>query len=174
MRGRNNVPNGVYEWSGYATGTVNATADGLNRDAALAALTNGYDRNGDLTGDGARVFAYDFDNRLSGVTIAGSSTVVSLAYDPVSRLAQQQTAVGAGAPVTTRYLYDGQRLAAELDGTGAVLRRYVHGPGTDQPVAWYEGAGTADRRWLHADERGSVIAWSNLSASVWLENTVIL
>ena len=122
--------------------------------------------NGDLTGDGARVFAYDFDNRLSGVTIAGSSTVVSLAYDPVSRLAQQQTAVGAGAPVTTRYLYDGQRLAAELDGTGAVLRRYVHGPGTDQPVAWYEGAGTADRRWLHADERGSVIAWSNLSAGV--------
>lgn len=122
--------------------------------------------NGDLTGDGARVFAYDFDNRLSGVTIAGSSTVVTLAYDPASRLAQQQTTVGAGAAVTTRYLYDGARLAAELDGTGAVLRRYVHGPGTDQPVAWYEGAGTADRRWLHADERGSVIAWSNLSAGV--------
>ena len=112
------------------------------------------------------MFAYDFDNRLSGVTIAGSSTAVTLAYDPASRLAQQQTTVGAAAAVTTRYLYDGQRLAAELDGTGAVLRRYVHGPGTDQPVAWYEGAGTADRRWLHADERGSVIAWSNLSAGV--------
>ena len=44
MRDRSNVPNSVYEWSGYATGTVNATADGLNRDAALAALANGYDR----------------------------------------------------------------------------------------------------------------------------------
>jgi RHS repeat-associated protein len=43
-------------------------------------------------------------------------------------------------------------------GTGAILRRYVWGPGTDEPVVQYEGSGTTDRRWLHADERGSVTA----------------
>jgi RHS repeat-associated protein len=43
-------------------------------------------------------------------------------------------------------------------GTDALQRRYVHGPGTDEPLVWYAGAGTTDRRWLHADERGSVIA----------------
>ncbi|MFO1186225.1 MAG: hypothetical protein U1E87_01465 [Alphaproteobacteria bacterium] len=35
------------------------------------------------------------------------------------------------------------------------MRRYVHGPGTDEPAIWYEGA---DRRWLLADERGSIVA----------------
>lgn len=45
--------------------------------------------------------------------------------------------------------------------TGAVLRRYVPGPGVDEPLVWYEGSGTGDRRWLHADERGSVIAVSD-------------
>jgi RHS repeat-associated protein len=155
--------NAIYEWPGYGTGTTNATADGLNRDSAIAALTDGYDRNGNITDDGARTFAYDFDNRLASVAIASSSTQATLSYDPVSRLRQQQTTIGAGSPVVTQYLYDGQRLAAEYDGSGTLLRRYVHGPGTDQPVVWYEGAGTSDRRWLHADERGSVVAYSKVS-----------
>jgi RHS repeat-associated protein len=49
-------------------------------------------------------------------------------------------------------------LIAEYDGAGAVLRRYVHGPGSDEPLMWYEGAGLTDKRFLHADERGSVVA----------------
>jgi hypothetical protein len=39
-----------------------------------------------------------------------------------------------------------------------VLRRYVHGPGLDEPLVWYEGSGTTDRRHLFADERGSIVA----------------
>lgn len=157
--------NAAYEWAGYATGTINLTADGLNRDGAIAALTDGYDRNGDVTNDGARKFTYDFDNRLTGVTIASSSTAVTLAYDPASRLRQQQTTIGSGGAVVSQYLYDGDRLSAEYDGSGTLLRRYVHGPGTDQPIVWYEGAGTSDRRWLHADERGSIVAYSKLTGA---------
>jgi RHS repeat-associated protein len=51
-----------------------------------------------------------------------------------------------------------------------VLRRYVHGPGSDEPLVWYEGTGTADRRWLHADERGSVIAVSNSAGATIATN----
>jgi RHS repeat-associated protein len=47
-----------------------------------------------------------------------------------------------------------------------LLRRYVHGPGDDQPILWYEGSGVGDRRWLHTDERGSVIAISNAAGTV--------
>jgi RHS repeat-associated protein len=47
-----------------------------------------------------------------------------------------------------------------------VLRRYVFGPGVDEPLVWYEGAGTGDRRWLHADERGSIVAISDGSGAV--------
>jgi RHS repeat-associated protein len=78
---------------------------------------------------------------------------MSLAYDPLGRLAQTT----AGATVT-RFLYEGDDLAAEYDGSGALLRRYVHGAGVDEPLVWYEGAlGTTDKRWLHADLLGSVI-----------------
>jgi RHS repeat-associated protein len=58
-------------------------------------------------------------------------------------------------------LYDGNELIAEYAPSGAILRRYVHGPGDDEPVVWYEGAGLATKRWLHTDERGSVIAVTN-------------
>jgi RHS repeat-associated protein len=40
----------------------------------------------------------------------------------------------------------------------------VHGPGTDDPLLWYEGSGLSDKRWLHADERGSVVGTSTSAA----------
>ncbi|HEU0098852.1 MAG TPA: RHS repeat-associated core domain-containing protein [Allosphingosinicella sp.] len=51
-----------------------------------------------------------------------------------------------------------------------MLRRYVHGPGDDEPLVWYEGSGTNDRRFLHSDERGSVIATSNSSGTTLSTN----
>ena len=66
---------------------------------------------------------------------------------------------------STELLYDGGALVAEYDSAGNVLRRFVHGPATDEPIVWYEGAGTTDRRWLHADERGSAVAISDGSGT---------
>jgi RHS repeat-associated protein len=48
-------------------------------------------------------------------------------------------------------------LLAEYNGS-TLLRRYVFGAGTDEPILQYEGSGTTNRRWLYADERGSVMA----------------
>jgi RHS repeat-associated protein len=59
--------------------------------------------------------------------------------------------------VTTKFLYDGTDLIAEFDGNGALLRRYVHGPGVDEPLVWFEGTGVADIRYLQADHQGSII-----------------
>jgi RHS repeat-associated protein len=42
----------------------------------------------------------------------------------------------------------------------------VHGPGSDEPLVWYEGSGTSDKRWMMADERGSVVAVSNSAGAV--------
>jgi RHS repeat-associated protein len=78
------------------------------------------------------------------------------ASPPAHRLYQ----LNSGALVT-RFQYDGASLVAEYDGANAMLRRYVHGPGSDEPIVWYEGAGTSSRRFLQADERGSVIAVSD-------------
>ena len=151
------VSNAAYDWA-RTNGVVNWTHDGLNRDAAIAAVGGGYDARGNLTFDGTRTFVYDVENRLTSVSGPASMT---LSYDPAGRL--NQTVAGAA---TTQFLYDGDRLVAEYGPTGAVLRRYVHGPGVDEPLVWYEGAGLTTRRWLHQDHQGSVIAWSDLTGAV--------
>jgi len=50
----------------------------------------------------------------------------------------------------------------------ATIRRYVHGPGSDEPLVQYEGFGT--RNWLHADERGSIVALSDAAGNVTAVN----
>lgn len=125
-------------------------ANGLNQYSSVSGVAFSHDLNGNLTGDGSRTFVYDIENRLTNVSGSASMT---LSYDPLGRL--RQTVSGG---TTTQFLYDGDRLIAEYNGSGTLLRRYVHGPGVDEPVAWYEGSGLTDRRWLHSDERGSVIA----------------
>ena len=56
-------------------------------------------------------------------------------------------------------------MIAEYNATGTLVRRYVHGPATDEPLVWYEGSGVSNPRWLHADERGSIVAVSTASGS---------
>src|SRR5690606_31260035 len=80
---------------------------------------------------------------------------LSLSYDPMGRLLRSTS-----GGTTTRYLYDGDRLIAEYNGS-TILRRYVHGAGIDEPLVWYEGEDLSDRRWLHANHQGSVIASSS-------------
>ena len=69
--------------------------------------------------------SYDAENRLFGVSKAGAST---------------------------QFVDDGQDLIAETDGNNNILRRYVHGPTTDEPLVWYEGTGTANKQYHTRDQ----------------------
>ncbi|GGZ41543.1 hypothetical protein [Asticcacaulis endophyticus] len=42
-----------------------------------------------------------------------------------------------------------------------LLRRYVHGPGTDDPIVWQESSNWSERKDFHANYQGSVIAVSD-------------
>jgi RHS repeat-associated protein len=55
-----------------------------------------------------------------------------------------------------RFDYYGDKMLTELDNGNAIKRRYVYGPGTDEPLVRYEGAGLSDKRYLMSDERGSI------------------
>jgi RHS repeat-associated protein len=104
-------------------------------------------------------YTYDVENRLTG---ASGGKVASLSYDPNGRLYK----TGPTSATATRLLYDGDALVAEYDSSGNLLRRYVHGPGIDEPLVWYEGSSLATRRFLHADHEGSIVAVSNSSGNV--------
>ena len=148
--------NALYEWSKPAAATVNKTYDGLNRDAGLAALSDGYDANGNVTHDARWKYSYDIDNKLTTVTDPSTSAVaLSLAYDPTGRL-RSQTVDGT---TTTLFLWDGKRLVAEYNSAGTTVNaRYVHGPGVDEPLVWYPGTTIGNRRHLYADAQGSIVA----------------
>src|SRR3546814_12495952 len=72
--------------------------------------------------------------------------------------------VGGGIG-TTWFTYDDTDLLVEHDPWGAPTRRYVHGPGIDNPILWYEGRpiNNATRRFLLADETGRILSVNDSS-----------
>jgi RHS repeat-associated protein len=150
--------NSAYDWVVPASGTTNYTDNGLNQYTAVGGITPTYDSRGNLTGDGSATYGFDVDNQL--ITRSGGAQV---GYDPHGRI----LTVYNGSSNAIWFLQDGTDVIAEYDCCGAgMLRRYVHGPGVDEPLVWYEGSGTSDKRWLMADERGSIVAVTNSSGSV--------
>jgi len=158
----NTRSNDAYAWTSHYAVNRNYTANGLNQYTAAGAVTPSYDANGNLTAAGGPTYAYNAENRL--VTSTGAS-YQEMMDDSLDRLFRYYD-----GSANRWLLYDGLALIAEST-SGPVARRYVHGPGTDEPLVWYEGSGTTDRRWFHADERGSVIAISNGSGAVTNINT---
>ena len=147
--------NDNYNWT---VPTVSRSYDrnGLNQYSAVAGASFTYDPRGNLTRETTRSFCYDLENRLLNVAAAGAANCISptltLSYDPLGRLRQSSAASG-----TTDFIYDGDRLSTEYSGAN-ITRRYVHGPGVDEPIVWYEGSGTSDRRYLITDHQGTAIA----------------
>ena len=147
----------LYEWSG-AQAPKTYTVNGLNQLATVvsgATDTVSYDLRGNISVQGGVTYGYDLLNNL-----ISTSTGATLAYEPTGRL-WQLTASGT----TTNFLYSGSDLVAEY-ANGAVLRRYVPGPGTDAPLVWYEGAGFNNRLYLLADPQGSVVSVNNAAGGV--------
>ena len=140
--------NDTYAWNGHYNVDRSYAANGLNQLANAGAISLGYDARGNLTSSGSNSYGYNSQNLMTS-----ASGGVTLSYDPEGRL-YETTKTGA----VTRLQYDGADLIAEYDGANTVQRRYVHGPGVDDPIVWYEGGGTSDRRFLMADERGSIVS----------------
>ncbi len=135
------------------------TVNKLNQytDVGGDALT--YDRKGNLTGyDGWR-YSYNAHNRLE--TAQGAGQTIELSYT-----AQGQLYASKVNGLRQTYLYDGSQLVAEYGSTGELLRRYVHGVGSDAPLAWYEYEDDNDILFYHADERGSIISETSITGKV--------
>jgi len=147
------MTNDAYAYTQAAIGNRAYTTNGLNQYTLSGAVVPSYDGRGNTTSAGATTYAYDSKNQL---TTFGTN---SLSYDAEGRLAAQ------AVPGTTRFVYDGSDLIAETDGSNTILRRYVHIPGSDNVLVWYEGAGTTDRRWLAHDERMSTTLITDASGN---------
>jgi RHS repeat-associated protein len=130
--------------------------------AANPMATLYYDGNGNLIDDGAWDFEYDAENRLTKASNPNTGTTALYLYDPMGR--RQAKIVGS---VTTSFLSDGAEEIAEYDGAGGLLRRYIPGPGTDQPIAMVTPSGGSHQHsYFHTNRQGSTIAMSNDAGTV--------
>jgi RHS repeat-associated protein len=147
----------VYAWTGHGNGTTNYEVNNLDQLTTIDKIGVTWDSKGNLTSEpqSAKTYAYSSENLLTW-----ASGGVTLGYDPALRLYQVSGAA------TTRLAYDGTNMIAESDGSNALQRRYVFGPGVDNPIVQYEGTGTTDRRFMSADERGSIISLTDSSGAL--------
>ena len=157
------VSNPAYVYRPAFNQTHSSVANRLNQIETVSydeghSFDLSYDANGNLTGDGADwSYVFDAQNRLTSAT--GPNTSTSYGYDPLGRRASK-TVTGA-ITEDKRFLYDGAEVIADFDAAGAVTRRFIHGPGVDEPVAMYVGAGDTARRFYVTDPLGSVIGMTN-------------
>jgi len=147
--------NDTYAWAGHYNVDRSYGVNGLNQMTTAGATALGYDGRGNLTSSGSAAYTYSTDNRMQ------SAPGITMAYEPAAGQLLRFNTAGAD----TRFSWSGSQMISEYGTAFVINRRYVPGPGTDEPVVWYEGSGTSDRRWLHADERGSVVAVSDGSGN---------
>jgi RHS repeat-associated protein len=146
----------AYEFSPPATSSTAYTPNTMNQYASVAAVTQTFDNNGNLTADGTRTFAYDAENRLITATNGGVSA--SYLYDPFGR--REQKTVGS---TTTKYLNDGGAVIEEYDAANVRTARYVYAPSVDEPL-YMERGGV--RYFYHFDGSGSVVALTGTTGAV--------
>ncbi|MDQ8757257.1 hypothetical protein RCO27_13580 [Sphingosinicella sp. LHD-64] len=150
--------NDAYAYTAHANANVTDVVNGLNQIVATGATGIGHDGRGNVSAIGSAGYGYDGENRL--VSAPGGVTLV---YDPLGRLYEV-----SGPSGVRRLLHDGHDLIAEYDA-GSRLAAYVHGPGVDEPLLWFDTpAGTHGT--YHADERGSIVALRDNAGNAIVHN----
>ncbi len=135
--------------------------NGSNELTSQPGVTYTYDGNGNLASKtdstGTTSYSWDFENRLTRVTLPGGSQV-NFKYDPMGRRIQKTSSSG-----TVNYLYDGANVLEEVDASGNLVARYTQGLGIDEPLAMLRSGTTS---YYEADGLGSITSLSNSSGAL--------
>jgi RHS repeat-associated protein len=133
-----------------------------NEMTASPTASHTYDYNGNtltsVTGSNTTTYAWDFENRLSSVTLPGSGGTVSFKYDPFGRRIYKSSSAG-----TSIYAYDGDNLIEEVNSSGTVIARYTQTQKIDEPLAMLRSGATS---YYEADGLGSVTSLSNTAGAL--------
>ncbi len=138
---------------------VNNTSNELT---SIPGTTYTYDYNGNtqtkVVGSNTTSYSWDFENRMTSVTLPGTGGTVSFAYDPFGRRIKKVMST-----TTSIFAYDGDNLIEETNSSGAVVARYEPTQNIDEPLAMLRSGGTS---YFHADGLGSVTSLSNAAGSI--------
>jgi RHS repeat-associated protein len=121
-----------------------------------------YDNNGNtltsVSGSNTTTYAWDFENRLTSITLPGSGGTVSFKYDPFGRRIYKSSSSG-----TSDYAYDGDNLIEETNSSGAAVARYAQTTNVDEPLAMLRNGTTS---YYEQDALGTVTSLSSGAGSL--------
>jgi RHS repeat-associated protein len=133
-----------------------------NELTSIPGTTYAYDNNGntqtEVAGTNTTSYAWDFENRLTSVTLPGTGGTVSFKYDPFGRRIYKSSSSG-----TSVFAYDGDNLVEETNSGGAAVARYAQGLNIDEPLAMLRSGATT---YYHADGLGSVTSLSSAAGAL--------
>lgn len=143
-------------------GVSSYTTNSSNEMTANSNATYTYDANGNTTSktdsSGTTDYSWDYENRLTSVTLPGSAGTVTFKYDPFGRRIEKIS------PTTTSiFVYDGDNLIETTGSSGSEVASYTQGPKIDEPLAMLRGT-TAS--YYEQDGLGSVTSLTNASGVV--------
>jgi RHS repeat-associated protein len=143
---------------GMGTYTTNAS----NEMTAVNGALYGYDNNGNTVtrtdSNGTTQYAWDFENRLTTLTLPNSGGTVAFRYDPFGRRIYKQS-----PSATSIFVYDGDNMIETLNAAGGTVARYTQGRNIDEPLAIQRGS-TTD--YYEADGLGSITSLTAPNGSV--------
>jgi len=97
----------------------------LNQYDAVGQSWYDYDNNGNLIFDGTNDYVYDSENRLTDVT----NLSIVYTYNPEGKRISKEV-----DGIVTKYFYDGGQLIVEYDEYDRIMRKFIYGPGIDEPI----------------------------------------
>jgi len=141
---------------------VGSTTNGTNETK-----TYQYDEAGNTTNLNGVSLSWDERYRLTSVTTA--TAVVSYEYDVLNRRVSriESEISNPSSAITNWFVYNGNQVIADLDGSGNLLRTYVWGAGIDNLLSMtVYGATATNTYYAIKDHQNTVIALVDASGSV--------
>lgn len=127
-----------------------------NELTSTPSATYTYDNNGNtltkVTSAGTTTYGWDYENRLTSMTLPGTGGTLAFKYDGLGRRVQK-VFTQSSTTTTTNYLYDGSNSVEDIDQNGNVLARYSMMQNIDEPLAELRSSTTS---YYSQDGLGSV------------------
>jgi len=165
LQGANTTESYTYDPVGNRLSSLSVSPYSYNASNELTSTPNatyGYDLDGNAVtkndSTGITTYAWDFENRLTSVTLPAGGGTVTFAYDPFGRRIEKASSAG-----TSIYAYDGDNLVEETNSSGAVVARYSQGLNIDEPLAMLRSGATD---FYEVDGLGSVTSLTSTAGAL--------
>jgi RHS repeat-associated protein len=153
-----------YDMVGNRTASLGVASYTTNASNQMTANSNAsytYDSNGNtltkVVSSNTTTYGWDYENRLTSVTLPSSGGTVTFKYDPYGRRIYKSSSSG-----TSIFAYDGDNLVEETNTSGTVVARYTQTQNIDEPLAMLRSSATS---YYNADGLGSVTSLTNSSGA---------